>query len=166
MSEDLDDLEDEVSDLEYESVPRRNLVPLLLFVVGIVCIIGIASVWLLNPPAQEPITPAEKVVIDYGASYIVPIPPVTGNIADRGKGARFITLRVVAETYSPDSKQIAERNMPRIMSAMNTYLISIPLTSATGQGSTQRIKSDLVEILGPLFDGTLKDVLIQELLVQ
>lgn len=96
----------------------------------------------------------------------VEIPPLMVNL-NPSTGTGYLRLRLQLELGSQEDLPLAAVAMPRIVDRLQTYLRQLSADDLRGAAGTQKLQMELLGLVSSIdHHMTVKDILIQEMLIQ
>ena len=95
------------------------------------------------------------------------LPEMLVNLNSSSRGASFLKITVSLEISSEADRQRVEEMLPRIVDNFQVYLRELRIEDLSGSAGLQRLREELLlRVNAALRQGTVKDVLFKEMLVQ
>ena len=143
-----------------------------VFLVGglaIVLVVAIATgLYVFMFSGKDAQVEQEKAAIEEIVSppAYVEIPPLMINL-NSTTGTGYLRLRLQLELGSQEDLPLAQAAMPRIVDKLQTYLRQLEADDLRGAAGTQKLQTELLGLVSSVdHHMTIKDILIQEMLVQ
>jgi len=95
------------------------------------------------------------------------LPEFLVNLNTTGSRVSFLKMSVTLELRDPAAVLVMDANKPRILDIFNTYLRELKSSDVHGSAGIYRLRTELLTRLnGTIEDGTVKDILFGEIIVQ
>lgn len=95
------------------------------------------------------------------------LPQFLVNLNTTTSRVSFIKMSVTLELRDPAAVAIMDANKPRVVDIFNTYLRELRAADVQGSAGIYRLRTELLTRLnGTIEDGTVKDILFSEIIVQ
>lgn len=95
------------------------------------------------------------------------LPEFLVNLNATGSRVSFLKMSVTLELRDPAAVLVMDANKPRILDIFNTYLRELKASDVQGSAGIYRLRTELLSRLNSTIeDGTVKDILFGEIIVQ
>ena len=95
------------------------------------------------------------------------LPEFLVNLNATGSRVSFLKMSVTLELRDPAAVLVMDANKPRILDIFNTYLRELKSSDVQGSAGIYRLRTELLTRLNSTIeDGTVKDILFGEIIVQ
>lgn len=156
--------EEEEVEVVVEKPPRFGKKRLLLIGGGILLLLlvgAIAAFLMLRAPSS-----AKKIEVEVPAEAFVDVPPITVNIRSTDGAARLIKLHVLLVPTSAVASEKVKSRLPLVIDAFQPFLRELRPEDLAGSAAVFLVKEELLLRANGVVGGTVKDVLIQDLIEQ
>ncbi|MDX2095631.1 MAG: flagellar basal body-associated FliL family protein [Alphaproteobacteria bacterium] len=151
----------------------------LIFIAGgaglvILIVVGVVLSGVLGGGKGEGHTESEEEIAAKAAAAVLAAKPVyyelpqfLVNLNTTGTRVSFLKMSVTLELRDPQAVATMDANKPRVMDIFNTYLRELHAGDIQGSAGIYRLRTELLSRLNSTIeDGTVKDILFGEIIVQ